>query len=87
MSGAMIGPTDTRAALSLLCATAVLNFQPRQQMTMLMTANLSPQVAEEKRWGKKAAGAKGLPLFGRSKLVQAIMQQEFDRGTDVLFTL
>lgn len=45
------------------------------------------QVAEEKKWGKSKPGAKGVQLFGRSKLVMAIMRQEFDRGSDVLCTL
>jgi hypothetical protein len=50
---------------------------------------LDAQVADEKRWGKSkaAAAARGLPLFGRSKLITAIMRQEFDRSCDALCTL
>jgi hypothetical protein len=46
-------------------------------------------VADEKRWGKSkaAAAVRGMPVFGRSKLITAIMRQEFDRGSDELYML
>lgn len=54
---------------------------------LLMPSLIFPQVAAERKWCKSQTGAKGVPLFGRSTLVKAIMKQEFDRGSDVLCTV